>query len=63
MNLIKMKKYLFDKRNISYELYRPLIYWFYVLNPFKKTGKVNFPSIKEMNLIMDKIEIEKKNLF
>ena len=36
MIFIKVKPHLFDKRGINHELYRPLIYWLYILNPFTK---------------------------
>lgn len=59
--LIKIKRFLFDKRNKTSELYRPFIYWYYILNPFKKTGKVNFLSLEEIFPLLLNLNVELKN--
>ena len=60
MNLIKIKKYFFDKRSITPDLYRPIIYWLYFLTPFKRTGQVAFPSLDKMKASINDLKIDTK---
>lgn len=58
-----LKHYFFDKRNITLDLYRPLIYWLYFLTPFKRTGQVVFPSLDKMKAIINDLKIDTKEFF
>lgn len=53
--LIDIKHRLFDKYGIGSELYRPLIYWLFLLNPLKSTGEVSFPTLADMKGLVEQI--------
>jgi len=55
--IIELKRYLLDKQNITHELYRPLIYWYYLLNPFKKTGQAIFPALKAIEAVLTDLPV------
>lgn len=61
--LVEIKRWLFDKRGISPDLYKPLVYWFYLLNPLKKTGNVVFPSFEEMHDIVKTIGLDVQDIY
>lgn len=47
-----------EQSGISVELFRPVIYWFYLLNPFVKTGNPSFPKLKEIDPLLESLGIE-----
>jgi SAM-dependent methyltransferase len=64
-----LKQQLFDKNQISPDLYRPLIYWLYIINPFKKTSLVDFPRksdvkrfITSLRLSTEPFHLERQDL-
>ena len=62
MLLLKLKRMLLNNEKIVPEIYRPLIYWLYLINPFKETGKVIFPSLENMDPILNNLQLNVKDI-
>jgi SAM-dependent methyltransferase len=62
--LVKVKRRFFDEHRIAPVLYSPLIYWLFLLNPFRLNGRVEFPSLSKLESILTEIQdIEVRDYF
>lgn len=57
---MEIKRRLFDKYGKKSELYRPLIYWFYVINPINRGGIPKFSICHEIEPIIKMLSVKKE---